>query len=222
MIRSKNIVTPIVALFALLVILTIFMLLYVYRYFPFSCATGDYAFLGTSFGMSIPEAKRALRKHDAILTDFQTFKTTETEVLILSPSSFVPLYSEDRPSNTNFKLYMTSIKMFNAITQAEFSFRDKRLRNVGIHFQSEALSDSNSLVENLHQHLQKRYKYIAREESDEVPAAYTLIYGNAKVNAKLWVNLTDMAEPVISIWLLHLPTKVHDISRIRTREDEAF
>ncbi len=222
MIRSRHIVRVIVAVFALLVISAIFVSLYVCRYFPFSCATADYAFLGTSFGMSAPEAKRALRKYGAILTDFETIKTMEAESLILSPSSFIPLYSEDRPSNTNFTLYMPSIKMFNAVTQAEFSFRNKRLKNVGLHFKSEVLSESQSLVENLQQHLQKRYKYIDREESTEVPGAYTLIYANAKVNVKMWVNLTDMEKPIISIWLLHLPTKAQDISRIRSREEEAF
>lgn len=222
MIRSKHIVTAIVAVFALLVISAMFMLLYVYRYFPFSCATGDYAFLGTSFGMSVPEARRSLRKHGAILTEFKTFETTEPEVLFLSPSSFRPLYSEDRTSKADFRLYMPSIKMFNAITQAELDFRNKRLMNVGLHFQSEVLSESQLLVENLQEHLQKRYEYITREESAEVPGAYTLIYGKANVIAKMWVNLTDMKKPIISIWLLHLPSKVQDISGIKLREDEAF
>jgi hypothetical protein len=212
----------IVAVFAVLVISTIFMLLYVYHYFPFSCATGDYAFLGTSFGMSVPEVKRSLQKHSAILTDFETFKATEPEILFVFFSSAIPIYSEDRTSNANFILYMPSIKMFNAITQAEYGFRNKRLNYVGLHFQSEVLSESQLLVENLQQHLQKRYKYIAREESAEIPRAYTLIYGNAKVNAKMWVNLTDMKKPVISIWLSHLPDEVRDISQIKSREDEAF
>ena len=222
MIRTKHIVRAIVVVFALLVILSIFVSLYVCRYFPFSCATGDYAFLSTSFGMSVPEAKRVLRKHGAILTDFQTLKNMEAEVLIFSPSSLIPIYSEDRPSNANFTLYMPSIEIFNAITQAEFDFRNKRLNGVGIHFQSVSLSETSLLVDNLKQHLQKRYKYIGREDSNEAPGAYTLLYGNDKVNAKLWVNLTDKKKPIISIWLSHLPTKAQDISRIKSREEEAF
>jgi len=222
MITSKHVVRVLAAVFALAVISAIFASLYVYRYFPFSFATGDYAFLGTSFGMSVPEAKRALRKRGAILTNFQTLKDMEAEVLIFSPSSFIPLYSEDRPSNTNFTLYMPSIKMFNAVTQAEFGFQNNRLSCVGIYFQSEALSQTMLLVDNLKKDLQKRYKYIGREDSNEVPGAYTLIYGNSKVNAKLWINLTDVKNPIISIWLIHLPTQTQDILRIKSREEEAF
>jgi len=222
MIKSKHAIWAIVAVFALVVISVMFVFLYIYRYFPFSCATGDYAFLNTSFEMSVPEAKRALRKHGAILTDFQTFKNMEAEVLIFSPSLLIPVYSEDRPSSVNFTLYMPSIEIFNAVTQGEFDFRNKRLNSVGIHFQSVALSKTSLLVDNLKQHLQKRYKYIGREDSNEVPGAYTLIYGNGKVNAKLWVNLTDVKKPIVSIWLLHLPTQAQDASRIKSREEDAF
>jgi hypothetical protein len=38
----------------------------------------------------------------------------------------------------------------------------------------------------------------------------------------LWVNLTDKKKPIISIRLSHLPTKAQDISRIKSREEEAF
>ncbi len=222
MIRSKHVVKVIVAVFALVVVSSIFVFLYFNRYFPFSCATGDYAFLDTSFGMSVPETKRALRKHGAILIDFQTFKTMEAELLVFHPYSAIPLYSEDRPSKENFTLYMPSIKMFDAVTQAEFHFRNRRLNIVGIHFQGEALSKTPLLVDNLEQHLQKHYKYIGREDSNEVSGAYALIYGDSKVNAKLWVNLTNVKEPIISIWLSHLPTQAQDALRIKSREEKSF
>lgn len=222
--RLKRIVKIVIVVCVLAAISSVCVFLYVNCYFPFSSATDDYAFLSTSFGMSVPEAKRSLRKHGAVLTDFETYKSMEAGVLIFSPSSLgaIPLYSEDRTNNSNFTLYMPSIKMFNAVTQAEFEFRNKRLENVGVHFQSESLSDSPSLVENLRQQLQKRYKYISREESAEVPGAYTVMFSKGKVNAEMWVNLIDMKKPIVSVWLLYIPTKTIDAARIESREEDAF
>ena len=166
-----------------------------------------HAFLGACFGMPVSEVKKALKKSNAVLLDFATYKRTEPEVLNSHPfnedGGAVSVYEEDR--RNSFSLYMPSIEMFNSLVQAQFDFDDNRLTFVAVFFRRMPLKDSSGLVRDLDLAIKRKYEFVGEEKSKEVPAAYTLQYKSTTVEPALWVNLTDRKDPIIALFIKYLP-----------------
>ena len=98
------------------------------RRWPFATGTTDPAFLSTTFGMSPPEARRALARVGARLLTEGAFRDTERglrandydALTIFLPSSFVPLFPEDE--QRSLALYMPGVELFGAAARARFEF----------------------------------------------------------------------------------------------------
>ena len=187
------------------------------RLWPFASGTADTAFLATTFGMSPQEVRRSLAKDKAQLLTYEQYRTRELE-----PSIDVfgtPLLSEDRQRDES--LYMPSIEMFDSKVEAEFGFRDDRLAWVGVHFDPIARSKPEAAVSVVESKLRSTYEFSRREDSQEVPGAYTLHFAAANAGPSLWVNLTDRDRPIIILTIVH-PTAQADRQReIENRQRKA-
>src|SRR5437867_2575521 len=118
-----------VAISSLLVALLIS--LRTYRYWPFSTASNDKAFLNTTFGMSIPEVERALSRSRAALFDYASYSTTVRQPLF-NDLEFEPF--TDEQSKRYKSLFMPSIDLFGERAEAEFQFYDEKLISVIVAF----------------------------------------------------------------------------------------
>ncbi len=117
---------------------------------------------------------------------------------------------------------MPGIEMFDSKVEGEFGFRDDRLTWVGAHFDPVPRSKSGAVVASLDGNLRSTYSFSGREESSEVPGAYTLRFSSAAAAPSLWVNLTDHDKPIIVLTVLN-PTIQADRQReIEVRQRTAF
>jgi len=186
---------------------------------PFSTGTPHKAFLGTTFGMSPQEVRRSFAIHGAQLLSYEDYRKTESSPSI-DTFGVIPLFSDDRRADTAF--YMSSIEMFDSKVEAEFSFRQGRLGSVGVHIDPIAKTKAESVVTAVESKLRGAYQFLHREESREVPGAYTLNFKSPSANASLWVNLTEPERPII-ILTVAVPTTRTDRKReIQNRENAAF
>jgi hypothetical protein len=136
--------------------------------------------------MSSQEVRRTLQKHGAQLLAYDEYKRVEQTPLI-DLFDWLTLYSEDR--NQYLELFMPSIELFDAKTEAQFTFRSARLESVSIHFGSYGITNALAVVESVKAHLSSGYEFSEREDSEYVPGAYTLKYRSTNASASLWVNL---------------------------------
>jgi hypothetical protein len=193
--------------------------LYNEHYWPFSCGSNDEAFLGTTFGMSRPEVARTLKKHNAQLVSYSEYRSISgDEALINHTIDLTPLLASDE--RDWYSLYMPSIEMFDATTEAVFEFEHSRLRYVYVHFSNK--SKPQSVVDSLTAALQSHYKLAQREESKSVPGAYTLHFQSESVTPLLWVNLTDAQKPITVLSIARPSDDADRQRKIQQRQDSAF
>ena len=189
------------------------------RLWPFSTGTRDEAFLGTTFGMSPQEVRRAVAKHGAQLLTYEEYRRSEPSPSI-DTFGAIPVFSDDRREDSAF--YMSSIEMFDSKVEAEFSFRQARLVSVGVHIDPFAHTKPESVVSNVESKLRSTYQFSRREESQEVPGAYTLHFTSPTATPSLWVNLTERERPIIILTVVRPTTQMNRKREIEDREHRAF
>jgi len=189
------------------------------RFWPFSTGTGDEAFLGTTFGMSQQEVRRSLAHHGAQLLSYEDYRKTEPEPSI-ETFGFIPMFSDDRREDASF--YMSSVEMFDSKVEAEFSFRRGHLASVGVHIDPIAHSKAESVLAAVESKLRSAYRFSGREDSHDVPGAYTLHFTSASASPSLWVNLTKREHPIIILTVVHPTTQLTRKREIQNRESTAF
>ena len=189
------------------------------RLWPFSTGTRDEAFLGTTFGMSPQEVRRAVAKHGAQLLTYEDYRRSEPSPSI-DTFGAIPVFSDDRREDSAF--YMSSIEMFDSKVEAEFSFRQARLVSVGVHIDPIAHTKPESVVSTVESKLRSTYQFSRREESQEVPGAYTLHFTSPTATRSLWVNLTERQRPIIILTVVHPTTQMNRKREIEDREHRPF
>jgi hypothetical protein len=168
--------------------------------------------------MSPQEVRRSLAKDGAQLLSYQEYRRTEP-----SPNIDIfgtPVFSEDRTRNAS--LYMPSIQMFDSKAEAEFGFRDDRLAWVTVYFDPIAQSKSEAVVSTIESRLRSMFHFSGREESQEVPGAYSLHFAAPSASASLWVNLTERDKPIIILTVEHPTTQAEIKREIENRQHKAF
>src|ERR1700731_2988769 len=94
------------------------------HFWPFFLGSADEAFLGTTFGMSLPEVQRTLRKHNTKLVSFDEYSRLANPPLIERFDFTDYMMSDEREF---YDMYMPSIEMFGGTTEADFEFNHSRL-----------------------------------------------------------------------------------------------
>ncbi len=181
-------------------------------YLPIACGsslaifnrTHDEAFLGATFGMSPQEVQRVLKKQSALLLTYGEYQKTETLPLIEHNIFFEPLFSEDKIKESY--LYMPSIQMYESVVEAEFTFREDRLSYVAVYFDPVNPAKSQAVIESVENNLKSFCQLSSREDSKDVPGAYTVHFTSPSSKPSLWVNLTDK-RPIIILNLLNPKTE---------------
>jgi len=189
------------------------------RLWLFSTGTQDEAFLGATFGMSPQEVRRAVAKHGAQLLTYEDYRRSEPSPSI-DKFGAIPVFSDDRREDAAF--YMSSIKMFDSKVEAEFSFRHARLVSVGVHIDPIASTKAESVVSTVESKLRSTYQFSRREESQEIPGAYTLDFTSPTATSSLWVNLTERGRPIIILTGVHFARQMSRTLEIEDREHTAF
>lgn len=189
---------------------------------PFSTGTTNVAFLGTTFGMSPQEASRALAGFGAQLLTLEEYRGIEQtpHPALGLPASFVPLFSDDRIDN--LVLIMPGIEMFQSKVEAEFHFRHERLQSVSVYFDPVSPSAAETVVSSVDSRLRAGLQLARREESKEIPGAYTLHYVSPSGPPSLWVNLTDREQPIIILTVVDPTRETERRDRIQSRQQSAF
>lgn len=198
------------------------------RRWPFATGTNDPAFLSTTFGMSPPEARRALARVGARLLTEAEFRDAERglrandfdSLTIFLPSSFVPLFPEDE--QRSLALYMPAVELFGAAARARFEFWDNRLSYVETEIDPISAAGAQETANTIDRELRKTSTFDRREDSQEVPGAYTLFYVTPRVQPQLWVNLVDPKKPIVILRILHPPTQDARRREVEDRERTAF
>jgi hypothetical protein len=186
------------------------------RRWPFSTGTRDVAFLSTTFGMSPQEVRRTLAGFGVPLMTRDEYKSIEPTRLFIE--GFTPLFYEDRDEVT---MYMPGIEMFDSKVDADFSFRQDRLWSISAYFDPLRASTVDAVVSALDGGLQAKFQGPSREDSKDVPGAYTLHYAHAG-SPSLWVNLTDRAKPIVMLTVVDPIAQAARQAAILTRQQNAF
>lgn len=175
--------------------------------------------------MSPQEVRRALAKSDARLLTRAAFrretpKGDRTLERLLLEDSFTPAIPEDHTRETS--LYMPSIRMWESSVGATFSFRDSRLVFVEVDANPLDANQASAVVSAISDRLGIDHHLRRREESTDVPGAYTLHYDSDSATPSLWVNLTDHDHPVISLRISHPATLAATERKMNDRQQDAF
>ena len=194
-------------------------LLFQSRIWPFSTGSNNQAFLGTTFSMSIPEVRRTLTQQGAKLLTYDDYKKASTSQLI-DIFEILPLYSEDKDKYT--QLYMPSIELFEAPTEAKFTFRLGQLHSVDLYFGAYGHTNALAVIESVKSRLLNAYRFAEREPSKDIPAAYRLQFASPAANASLWVNLTDPQHQYIVLTLTDSASIAAEQRHRQDREKKAF
>lgn len=189
------------------------------RLWLFATGTRDSAFLATTFGMSPQEVRRSLATYSAQLLSYQEYRRSEPSPNI-DTFGFTPLFSDD--ARRDASLYMPSVEMFESKVEAEFGFRDERLSWVEVYFDPIAHRKSEAVVSTIESGLRSTHRFSGREESQEVPGAYTLHFASASASPSLWVNLTKPDKPIIILTVVHPTTQADRKREIENRQRKAF
>ena len=195
--------------------------LYANRYWPFSTNTDNPAFLGTTFGMSIQEVRRALHKAGAELLTYEQYKRVDQHGLIRNDVlDIVPFYFEDQ--NQYVSYVMPSINLFETTAEAEFTFCQQRLDSVSVYFGCYGLSNALAVVETLKSHLLNVYQLAEREDSEDVPGAFSLNFISEGSQASLWVNVSDANEQQVNLTLTSSDAQNEKQKKLREREKKVL
>lgn len=189
------------------------------HFWPFSTGTRNAAFLGTTYGMSPQEARRALKQEGAQLVNYAEYRrldgTHETNL-------FDYLYSSTEEELLHSDLFMPSIELFDSPTEGRFVFRQERLESVEIYFKTYSVSNGLALVESVKSHLLGIYPPPVREDNSYVPGAFYLKYASADSRATLWVNLTEPTNLMVNLFLDDLKSQQERKTQLKERENKAF
>lgn len=186
---------------------------------PFSTGTPDEAFLGTTFGMSPQEVRRAVSRHGAQLLTYEDDRKSEPSPSIDALGA-IPLFSDDRREDVSY--YTSSIEMFDSKVEAEFRFWQQRLASVSVHFDPIAPRKADSVVSEIESRLRSIYEFSQREESQQVPGAYTLRFASRSATPSLWVNLAEHQRAIIVLTIVHPTTQLERKRQVKNRERTAF
>jgi hypothetical protein len=144
------------------------------------------------------------------------YKSIEPTRLFID--SFTPLFYDDRDDVT---LYMPGIEMFESKVTADFTFQQDRLRSISAQFDPVAAGKVDAVVSAIDSSLQPKFQAPRREESKDLPGAYTLHYSEAGWPS-LWVNLTDREKPIVMLTVVDQSAQAARQAAIRTRQQNAF
>lgn len=192
---------------ALVIILALVIItLWAYRVWPFSAASNTPAFLGTTFGMSLPEAQRALKSSGIQLVDKETFKMLDPKISkkVLFGDEFELVLAEDKIRKKETESwYMPSIEIFKSQVSAKFTFERYKLCHVEVSIFPFTIKNSDHIVEAITNKLTSAYKLVKKEVSKEVPGAYHLKFKGNLSSVNLWVNIINTAEadPIINLYI---------------------
>jgi len=194
-------------------------LLWQARLWLFSTGTRNELFLNTTVGMSPAEVHRSLAKHGAQLLPYEDYRRNEP-FPIIKKLALIPVFPFDRRQDPS--LYMPSIEMYESGVAAEFGFTEGRLDSVRVHFDPISYSKAESVVTLIAESLRGVYQFSNREDSKQVPGAYSLEFTSATTTCSLWVNLTEPKEPIIILDLWDPKTQANRKQQIQEREHSAF
>lgn len=195
-----------IGVFLALFFVSLGYLLWSYKFWPFATASNIPAFVGTTFKMSVPEARRALKKNNIKLVNYETFKIIN-KILGDKESFWWEQYavseSEIFPGNIKLidheSLFMPAISMFNSQVVAEFNFANNQLNSVYVIIFPLSNDDAANVVQNITTQLQKKYTYLSKNHSKEIPGAYETIYGDDVCRLNFRVDLSNYKDPIITI-----------------------
>lgn len=201
--------------------------LYSFRYWPFCTGTNVPAFLGTTFGMSLPETKRALKQHGTILVNRSKFDNLRQ---LQSPSSFfyIPkekdfIFLSDRLLQHDYEYwYMPAVEMFDSAVEARFQFYQKKLSVVEVNIFPLNKKKSPDIIKKISSVLKEKYSSFHMEPSKEVPGAYSLIFDSTSSKIKFWVNLSKPDSPFLILYIIYKKSQFHDEADLKDREAVAF
>ena len=83
-------------------------------------------------------------------------------------------------------------------------------------------SKAQSVVASVESKLRSAYEFSSREESKEVPGAYSLNFRATSVAPSLWVNLTEPEKPIIILNLVSETAQSQRKQEMEQRERSAF
>ncbi|PWY54771.1 hypothetical protein DGG96_15440 [Legionella qingyii] len=133
-------------------------IIWLYQFGPL-LTTNASVFLDTSFGMSLSEVQRALKKNNVELVDGTTFEHLKStpERNIFWGKYQVPLFHDSEFKRTLW--YMPSIEMYNSRVVAEFEFIEDKLTSIEI--QIFPISDKNvvHIIDAITESLKSRYEF---------------------------------------------------------------
>ncbi len=221
----KKIIVFLALIFAFVIVSAF---LWSYRIWPFATASNTPVFLGTTFGMSLPEVQRALKKSNIQLVDADTFekldsKPDEKEIFMdqwLASIGSKPLqFSDEHIENESW--YMPSIEMFESQVVAEFNFQKNKLTGVEVRIFPLSKKNASRAAESIVTELNTRYPLMKREPSIEVPGAYRYTFDGDSTHLNFWVNLTDQSAPIITLNIYMFHSDQHK-EKIQKRQTSAF
>jgi len=199
-------------------------MLFFYRFWPFVTGSNAPAFLGTTFEMSLPEAQRALKKNGIQLVNYTKFTSIDQEISKKNPfmkDLFKPLFAKDKFSEGETQLwYMPSINMFKSQVVAEFTFKKNRLTFVQVRMFP--VSNPSHVVKLVTNELTSKYKLLQKETSKDISGAYTLKFKNNLSSIDFWINLTDLNNPIISLFISYNKNVSQVEMEHKKREKRAF
>ena len=127
------------------------------RFWPFSTGTKDGAFLGTTFGMSVPEVDELSQSASKLLSR-EDFRSVERDPKVGYIDAEL-VFSDDRQELAS--LYMPSIEMLNSSVQAEFEFRSGRRKPVMVDLDPFAVKP-DAVVAALDAKLRDSYRFVKK------------------------------------------------------------
>jgi hypothetical protein len=188
------------------------------RFWPFATGTHEQAFLGTTFKMSPVEVRRTLKRHGGELITYEAYRRAQPDPAI-EQLGFEFVFAEDRGKETS--LYMPAIAMYGAKAEAEFNFWKNRLTWVNVYFVPVS-QPAESVIATVEGRLREKYKFLDREESKQIPGAYSLHFGAGDVRPSLWINLTNQKKPIISLVIVSSWSEAERNRRLKDREEAAL
>jgi hypothetical protein len=205
-------------------ILIISFSLWHYRHRSLSEDPNTTVFLGTVFGMSESETRKALKKYaaDLIARDpfYQNLEHTQAKDVFFI-SELTEIVAELKKTKETI-LYMPPIKMFKSSIVAAYGFIDHKLSFIEVHVFPISPGDSNFVVESIVNHLKSKYTLIEKEPSTTIPEAYTLRFKNKSASVSLWVNLSKKNKPIIGLDFDYTAARKKYESKVHKREQNAF
>ncbi|MFA5829458.1 MAG: hypothetical protein WC843_03110 [Candidatus Gracilibacteria bacterium] len=182
------------------------------------------AFLGTKFGMSSAEVENVVGKKlltgDEYLADASNPKFFDWLAKKYGAIAInnVPLDKEYADRSKDF--FMSRIMLYDFPAGTDFNFLDDKLNNVSVNFDV-MFGNADDLLGKIKESLEKNYKFIVKEDSKDVPGAYTLKYQKDDVNVDLWINAVGQNK-YVNLDIHYLPfNKAYD-EELKKREQKAL